>query len=163
MSATTNNDNNNGASNKLTNYESWQQAMERAVISKKGKVNNELEKIDITGANLVAFDHDEDTQEFFYKEVLDFQDKGDEFEAMKEAGELTSLDPLVKKVLRGTIAKSKMIVATLAEEIIFIEKQLAIEHTDAEKSKYNQRTDGTGYYFVDGNLYLPTGDDEHDM
>lgn len=36
----------------------------------KEKVNNEREKIDVTGVNLIAFDHDEETQEFFCAPVL---------------------------------------------------------------------------------------------
>lgn len=121
------------------------------------KLTDHQNEIDVTGASLVAFDLNGDT---FHREALNNQGKGDQFEAMKAAGNLSSLDPIVKKVLRGNIARFELIVSTLQEEIDVIQSQLTNEPSAADIWRCNQRCDGgsdaSGHHFVDGNTFLPS-------
>ena len=62
-------------------------------------------KMDATASQLVAFDHDEATREFYWKMTLDNMGKGDEYDAWKLAGKLEELNPTIKTVLRRNIRK----------------------------------------------------------
>lgn len=76
-----------------------------------------------------------------------------------ESSEPNSLDSIVREVLGNNIVKSKKKSSGHVEIIAFLENQLSIEQTDAEKWRCNERIDGgfdsTGHHFVDGNLFLP--------
>lgn len=82
---------------------------------------------------------------------------------MKAAGNLQSLDHLVKKALHAVIAESQLIVVTLQEEIDVVQSQFNCAPLPAELWCHNRRrgggSDSSGCCFVDGNVHLPH--DEH--